>query len=245
MHILIDLDGTIAAINEPHFMRLLNTCLSLGVPEERLQVLSLREFLSEPEVVAAQQRYGRERFKMLYTFLHCSQDAIAARFVVDGAQESLASLAHLGSIAYCTARKGGYSGTNEKTRSAMETLNEKMLHASRDWLSLHHFPSPESIMCCVGLVGKLAAIVTLIRSSGKPLMLVDDAYTQIIAASESLPPEDQALLTEYFTLYAFRATLAPPSSSFHVVALPTWADLDQALLQVSWPDERIKPAWIA
>jgi hypothetical protein len=245
MHILIDLDGTIATINEPHFIRLVNTGLSLGVPDERLQALSLRDFLSEPEVVAAQQRYGGERFKTLFTFLHCSQDAIAARFVVDGAQAALTSLTQLGSIAYCTARKGRYSGTNEKKRSAMDTLNEKMLHASRDWLSLHHFPFSDHIMCCVGVVGKLAAIVTLIRSSGEPVMLVDDAYAQIVAASENLSSEDQALLAGYFTLYAFGASVAPPSSSFSVVALPTWADLDQALLQVPWQDERTKPAWIA
>lgn len=227
MYFLIDIDGTIATINHLHFMQNLNKRLQLGMEEERLSTLSLDDFLAQPEIIACQQRLGKQRFEQTFRLLQFDQDTLLHYLPVDGAREAIARLSEFGTIAYYTARYVTYNGHNASTMQATERFNEQMYRATQTWLAQHHFPAADQVVCCESVHGKLQRIARLIQQEMQSVVLIDNQYKDVLTAE--LTPAEDALLSASFTLCAFYTSVIPFQTKWHTVAMPAWHHVESLL----------------
>ncbi len=227
MYFLIDIDGTIASINHLHFMQNCNKRLQLGIAAERLSALSFDDFLAQPELIACQQRLGKQRFEQTMRLLQFDQDTLLHYLPVDGAHEAIAKLSEFGSIAYYTARYVTYNGNNPSTKQATECFNEQMYHATQRWLAQHHFPAADQVVCCESIHGKLQRIAHLIQQEMQPVILIDNQYMDVLTAE--LTSAEDALLSASFTLCAFYTAAIPFQTKWRTIAMPTWHHVESLL----------------
>jgi hypothetical protein len=73
--------------------------------------------------------------------------------------------------------------------------------------------------------------VVLIKRTHEPVLLIDDLAEQLVADAATLSAHKQAVLTNSFTLCAFRTEVAPASPFFRTVALRYWTNVDEMLVE--------------
>jgi hypothetical protein len=145
---------------------------------------------------------------------------------IPGAQAGVARLSQIGDIAYYTARLAGYSGQDQARKEIIQTLNERMAEATRQWLAEYQFPCPHAVVCCDGPTGKLVKIAALTEDVGD-VILIDDLYTELLVVD--LDEQLQQKLCTMLTLIAFGSKAVPDTARFPTISLPTWSDIDDIL----------------
>jgi hypothetical protein len=220
MRIAIDIDGTIATGNTVHFFELCNRYFDLSVSVERLQSLDWAGFYALPEVVACQNKRGKQQFKRALQWLGFTAPALRGMDLIEGARDGVERLTQQGQIAYYTARLAVYDGQNLKRIEAVQKLNERMAEATSEWLALHGFPCPDQVVCCDGPAGKLLKLADFIQETNEPCILIDDLYTELL--SVELDEDKMNVLRSNLTLIAYTAKEPPTSPWLNTIPFPHW-----------------------
>jgi hypothetical protein len=226
IHFLLDIDDAIAERNTSVFLSLCNTKLKLGIEESRLQTLHYHEFLLLPEVVRCRQRLGDSNFERALHWVELDPYHRIHMYSFRHAIAGINQLAKIGTITY-------YS-TQETYDSAQ--LRTQMMQATRTWLTIHHFPSPDRVLFYHNPLDKLCSITELAMSNAYHLVVIDAHYGQLLADLSSLNPNLLKKIRYSFTLYAFGVIDVVPSDVIEVVAFPGWEHTNTCLQ--SWLETR-------
>ena len=215
MRIFIDIDGTIAFCNGPVVCMLCNDKWSLGITEERMELVEwITDFQAMPEVQARCEERGQERFNYELGWMKFHPEAILADIVATGSQEAISKLAQLGMIAYCTAR---YSESEE--------WHQPIVESTHRWLEKHQFPNANDVIFCNRIEGKLHYLLAQARETDEHLVLIDDSYPRILELVGQMSSADRELLCRKLTLVAFAST-SPPIGDLYTLSLRRWRDID-------------------
>ncbi len=219
MRILLDVDGTIAGNNRVLYLTLCNLVLKLGIDEGRLSELSYEEFYLLPEVIAYREREGEQRYLRNVRIIAHAPELQRRMEVIKGAIDGARRLSQQGTLGYCTARK----------TDRLEKLDEALASSTHDWLESNGFPNPQDVFFCTSFLEKLSFCASHIEETGEDVMLVDDAYEQLLDGVDQLEASQRDLLRQHFTLLAFDAQEVPKHAPVRVVVLPSWSQVELAI----------------
>ncbi len=215
-HILIDLDGTTAKRNDACFVALANVLLRLGIDDQRLNVLTYRTFLEQPEVLAYRERVGGQRFQSLLRLVDRNPIHIKNMLPRKQAIVGVNALARRAGVSYCTARM--VRGDDE--------LNIEIAQATREWLTSHAFPRPTDVTFCTQGREKLYACAQRIEQTKQPVLLIDDLFASLLDEIKYMVPDAVALLKDGLILCGFGAKEIAPHAEIRIAVLPHWGAVD-------------------
>jgi uncharacterized HAD superfamily protein len=213
--ILIDIDGTIAVRNIPHFVEACNTQLNLGMDQEQ-RPRSYKAFLRRQEVQEYIQRVGEEKSTRELAWMDLDPAVLVNMYPLPGAIESINQLAqHQIEIAYYTARSCWFD----------QVKHQVIMDATRQWLREKGFPNADKTVFCRNVADKLQRIADVIAQDQQSIVLIDDQYHRLQEAFRKSDAQTQSLLRSYLMLVAFGAESMiemQEEPSLPCIGLPNW-----------------------
>ena len=224
----IDIDNTIAGRNILHFARYCNKHWNLGIADEQLRKgkVSYETFFQAPELAVFRSRLSNGEWEEVLQQAEQAPVVLARQRVLPSALQGVKTLAASAPLSYCTVRRD----------------QEEVRQATCAWLTSQQFPSPQQVIFCRSLLGKLLAVYHHILETHEAVVLVDDLYVPLLKGFQQLVEGHHPrysstqcgklveVLREMMTLIAFQATTVPEESNgLRVLALPSWDRLDEVL----------------
>jgi len=215
----VDIDGTIATLlSATGFRPVVNYYKRLGIGVA-VSVSDYDSLLADPAFVTYYQN-NTEAFNETVRNIVESPEMMLEKEPLNGAVAGVTRLAGLGNVQYYTVRKS----SDEPSQQAIEK-------ATKEWLSLHHFPHAGSVVFCKSVMHKLVMIYQQEKDGQKPLVLIEDRWEAAIEAFDELATRGwnaiTDLLRQRLILVAFGVSSVPKiANGLQMVALPSWSTLN-------------------
>jgi hypothetical protein len=161
MHILVDLDGTVARCNPAVFVLLCNYTLKLNIPRKDLENLTYEDFLQRSEVSSYRQQIGEAIFNYQLSCVKLSPVYWRSSLPVPSATKATMQLSSIGNLSYATCRKITLADPDKA--EIANKINQDIEKATHEWLMEQGFPHPNKVFFCTTLQEKLTMIAELIQ----------------------------------------------------------------------------------
>jgi hypothetical protein len=134
-----DIDGVLAKMHTPIYIRAVNEHFDFGLSDEELATLTYRAFWTHPTIVAYRARVGEEAARQALGWIYYRPDVLVQAKRLKGA---LAGVQHCATLAteiyYVTCRY-----------SPRPTVNRGMQNATQTWLASQGFPRADHAIFCM------------------------------------------------------------------------------------------------